>query len=1416
MRIFMVLVSALGFLISGVAAADQRYYCDCASGASMSCVAGDDRFAGDSINTPRQSAQKLAEDLLSAKPGDQFLLCRGGVFNVRASLKLTLSAQNNTFTLSDYYPGWAAENEARPLLRQLASDLDALVLMGGPSASSPAGGYTVRDINILCAAPSGCAHGVKASNVVTDVNLEDMVLQGQFKTGVYLDPAGGSASNHHRKWTLKNMSIYDTYCTSCLAFGFHGAASDLRIEDVYFDGNGGGDRVNGNALRIANVGFPVKNVKVVHSGFTRSGWSEKSARCDAGHIAVNGQVQNLEIRQNLIREEANTAGSSCAGILVVPITGNKHGFTEVNISHNLMYNVGRTCIGLVGGDEAVVENNICVIENSASDWRFFADQAVISDASDVAANGEIKIRNNALLIHRDNSGSGEFLDISRSGGGRYQIHNNLIEALGYGNAACYNIGGQQQISNFSIDNNLCHAPNASTFAWNRGSAMRADDLSAWKAGVSMDASSVSLDPELSTELDYWNMIECRESPCLEVPALLRDAVKISDTSPALNRGNDSNAALRDFFLNVRVNMPDIGVNEYAGKTALGERPVLGFDSKIDGGGNRLLERTFPIPPAPVAGPNNDLESVGGASILTMMDTKVRGATPLMNGAVINTNDLPDLYNIRADTEQYSSIRSVRMALKGPTSILRMENDYPFTLVGRDTNFIKSGPKALLPGSYTLEMTPYSKPDGKGRIGPNLKVSFSLRAGGATVSTPSPTPTPTPTSAATPPPTTPPPTTMTPGPTASPIITNGWTDFVSSYLVSSDGTYSLGDPSRMPNSTRDKGSKIAYFDVATGNNQTAEVYWFRGGKIVDSKGRASNSEGALYGTDPLQPNLRAIKPFKAMLSAGDPRLRTQNNGRYSRLSGQSPDWFLFRRGQTHTEFDDALTGGRSEAEPMVIASYGPLSDARAIIEPADSQQTPFGQHNFGNPISQLHIAVKSLELRTPFSFYNFHKADSPVGGPVTAYVEDVYFNATGIAYPPKKTTFYRCAISHRYRVGDGHIQGFYSDGEENVVTFDSVMFYQNGFKSNPMTEEDPKYDRFSRNVYQGGGAQMGFTYKNFISMDGGSGGPQMRFGGKMENSLIVEGYFFSATDSNNLTNNWLQNGNQPAGGTTAIVKDNVQLVYGFTTPMDPDSSQSSDSTAHPRQGYALLGASFGAVVEGNIISGAMLEKDLKGQLPVYGIKVGLTYDTYKNGKKYTQRNNVVRKNVLYNVAEGITLAGNATGVSNIVIEDNIIVAKGYGLGERGGLSGLSSSSQVLARNNKLYSGSGTVNSAWIGSGNVNSSYAAGLGAGKVFSDPDRTLKRYLLEVLKIKLLSWDDDPYMDSAQKADRKAKNEVYDPTGMRTFAAVALRMRQGGTVAVAAGSKPTVGADYSWDERFTAEAVVNWIRAGFDMSPVQ
>ncbi|WP_428737780.1 hypothetical protein [Sulfurimonas sp.] len=655
-----------------------------------------------------------------------------------------------------------------------------------------------------------------------------------------------------------------------------------------------------------------------------------------------------------------------------------------------------------------------------------------------------------------------------------------------------------------------------------------------------------------------------------------------------------------------------------------------------------------------------------------------------------------------------------------------------------------------------------------------------------------------------------------------LDTDGWTD-LNSFLVASDGSYSLGDPSTSFNSTRDQGSKIVFIDSTNGDNDTADVYWWDGENIVDSNGSTMNDSNTTYGTDPLHPNESAIKPFKNLnVPDSDERIVTQDGmENFDEMAGGYPDWFLFRRGTTVSSFSHYFTGGRSEAEPAVYAGYGPLSDGRVIYSPDENASGGLnGKTGSSTKARWLHHIVANFEIHSTYGYIESNIVFSANdGGAVTARLEDCYFppmESGGIVFPPMKTTIYRTIITGRWESNASvHVQGYFTGGSDAQTTFEEVIFYKNGFHGDTLTQVDPPYDKFSRNIYQGGGAQMGHTYSNIISADGGSGGPQMRLGGTLENSLILEGYFYSSTSSNGHQNDWLINGAQ--SGQSAKVINNVQLVYAFPTPNDPDTNGNSDTSAQASTGYTLQGASFGALIDGNIISAAMLEDDLGTTTGKAGLSISFGVESDTNQTvSYYQKNNTISNNIVYKMGKGLSLDKNASEVKGININNNVFVCD---TPIENKTTDLANTTQINVNNNRFYS---SLSSTTLPTGNSfatsntlsTSQSALNAATTEGWSDPDRTLKRYVTEELGLTLLDWTDDPYLSDADKIAHAS--EIYDPTGVKTFMAVATHMRQGGTDVIPSSGKPSLTGDYPWDERFTGKAVVNWIRTGFGLDSVE
>lgn len=317
---------------------------------------------------------------------------------------------------------------------------------------------------------------------------------------------------------------------------------------------------------------------------------------------------------------------------------------------------------------------------------------------------------------------------------------------------------------------------------------------------------------------------------------------------------------------------------------------------------------------------------------------------------------------------------------------------------------------------------------------------------------------------------------------------------------------------------------------------------------------------------------------------------------------------------------------------------------------------------------------------------------------------------------------------------------------------------------------------------------------------------MRLGAVCRGNLIIEGYTNCSTHSNVDINPWLPG----ATGKTIDWQGNVHFCYRTPNPKEP-STTGIDGAAHPGWGDEIRDGSFGVTYRHNIVSGEMSIADLNVTQSLLrdGVQFIHTNTQYQDGNRYRQHDNIAEHNIFFRTAIGIGVTGNATGAENNIIRNNKIVANS---GVTLTASNLNSSSQLVFQDNSFYINNALPSSAVIGSGNTVASQASYTTEGWVA--PNRTLRKYVTEELGLTLLTWEDDPWLSPEEVALYKDSLE-YDPTGMKTFMFIATAMRYGGQTPIPTSGKPTPLSDYPWDERFTAKAVVNYVRAGFNRPPI-
>jgi hypothetical protein len=571
-----------------------------------------------------------------------------------------------------------------------------------------------------------------------------------------------------------------------------------------------------------------------------------------------------------------------------------------------------------------------------------------------------------------------------------------------------------------------------------------------------------------------------------------------------------------------------------------------------------------------------------------------------------------------------------------------------------------------------------------------------------------------------------------------------------------------------------GTRIAYIDPTLGSDVTGEYYYWDGTQVVDSA-------TGTYGTDPFNPT-GAIQPFATATG----HLREGGDG----FTGtRHPDWVLMKRGESFPAFGSPRNVGVSPEQPALIGAYGNPADPRPTIDIASRSfyWTSAGRTRISYTVClSLDMDGRGAVSRERGVGCLIQvNPENLVGDPhAWHWFEDLRIRATRYAVEVQAGPIGDATVTlNRCYVGDtwddtALNQGVYcSRDNPRVRAYDST-FYRNGYPVDPTLSSDPERNILDRNFYLGGGTQLGAELSGIISAYGGSGGPQLRHGGVMEDSLVIEGYWFTSASSNGTDAQWLA----ARSGSSFEFRDNVQLVWQNDTPNAPSTW---GSISQPGNGWIFVHG-FGGRFERNIISGQVLT-DLG--VGVAGRDAINLEGAPSESGGVIPRDVTVKDNVVFEMP-GLNVTGTVWDqITGFEYENNVWVDRN-GTGTAVDVaSGIADADIGTAfdsfSNNAFYTDQaapfdGRDLPTWLsatGVTNTGNTVAArsGAAAAEGWTAPERTLRTYCEDVLGLTVTSL-----------------------TGMPEFFALAEDNRIG-----------------AWDERLTGRAVVNYIRAGFGLPAV-
>lgn len=305
-----------------------------------------------------------------------------------------------------------------------------------------------------------------------------------------------------------------------------------------------------------------------------------------------------------------------------------------------------------------------------------------------------------------------------------------------------------------------------------------------------------------------------------------------------------------------------------------------------------------------------------------------------------------------------------------------------------------------------------------------------------------------------------------------------------------------------------------------------------------------------GPDPTQP-AGAVVAYATLAAA---RAAQRFNGRIDADPDQPlfPDWLLFRRGEQFELGSQPLVGlhvgGRSADERRVYAAWGPLAEPRPVL-----RGTPGAFIEHWGSRGGSHLAFVSLEFAYPEDLDRSGLTGAPSRGFGFGYgaanvlIEDVRFPGVSnntIQSDADDIVVRRSVISGNWNA-QAHNQGVFVGGAGDVV-FEECVFDKNGYKEDPFrpatwtrgvradvpdvpgTTPDygpwpnvqPRRTFYDRNAYLSSYRSLRFR-GNIVARGGGGGSVQMRVGGIAERNLLLFNESAITACHNQADRAWLQ-------------------------------------------------------------------------------------------------------------------------------------------------------------------------------------------------------------------------------------------------------------------------------------------------------
>jgi len=277
--------------------------------------------------------------LRALEPGEELLFCAGETFLVQGTYRL---GNMGGARVSAYGDG------------EMPTLTGDIVFEGTPTSNIIFDGLRFRG--------EGKGHGMRVDSGSSNITVTNSVIEN-YNTAVYVRKRAGSD-------TVSNFTLSHSVIQNNLYQGFLGGGPGLYVGYNTFINNGERGVFDHNiyfGCEDPGNGDPCPTL--IEHNELQGASQDSEGRCQGAEIVGHGYVNGLTIRNNVLQEPEGALGT-CYGIMVNPSYDKLEMMSNISITGNQMYDVGRVGIFVEAADGIHVADNTVYMTNPELDISY--------------------------------------------------------------------------------------------------------------------------------------------------------------------------------------------------------------------------------------------------------------------------------------------------------------------------------------------------------------------------------------------------------------------------------------------------------------------------------------------------------------------------------------------------------------------------------------------------------------------------------------------------------------------------------------------------------------------------------------------------------------------------------------------------------------------------------------------------------------------------------------------------------------------------------------------------------------------------------------------------------------------------------------------------------------------------------------